>query len=58
MKNFEFRKTAVPKMKIYLMKLTYYSIALFKKYGTKDGSQSFYGWIEMPTFIRDLENMI
>ena len=58
MKNLEFGKTAVPKMKNFLMKLGYYSIALYKKYGTKDNSQSFHGWIKMPTFIWDLENII
>ena len=31
---------------------------LCKKYGTKDNSQRFYGWIKMPTFIWDLENII
>ena len=57
MKNFEFRKSAEPKMKNFLMKLGYYSIALCKIYVTRDGSQSFHGWIKMPTFIWDLENV-
>ena len=49
----------IPAYKIpWTEKWHFASMWLCIKFGTKDDSQSFHGWIKMPTFIWDLENII